>query len=318
VALIAVFGFAMLRANPQPMNGIIIIDKPAGPTSAGIVRHLKARLGMGTRVGHLGTLDPFATGVLPILIGEGTKLAPFLQQGTREYTGLILLGSETDTLDSSGQISRTAPVPSLDNIKLAAIARRFTGTIEQTPPLFSAIKRGGVPLYKLARRGIQVEPPAPRRVDIERLELKRAGDDTIRFTVLCSSGMYVRSLARDIGIAMRTAAHLSELRRIRSGAFLAEHSRQLDEVAAALDRGEAPGLISMRSALGVLPEVAIDPGLEGRLRRGDSRALDRLSPEGGGLFKVISRGELVAVARSTSRLTAAIVRMFGTGEEDTE
>src|SRR5690242_6312733 len=143
------------------MNGIILLDKPAGPTSAEIVRRLKARLGRRTRVGHLGTLDPFATGVLPILVGEATKLAPFLQEGTREYAGLITLGSETDTLDCTGQISRSAPLPNLDTVDLAAIADRFTGTIEQIPPIFSAIKRAGVPLYKLARRGVEVEPPAP-------------------------------------------------------------------------------------------------------------------------------------------------------------
>src|SRR5215472_16825783 len=119
------------------MNGIILLDKPAGPTSAEIVRRLKARLGRRTRVGHLGTLDPFATGVLPILIGEATKLAPFLQEGTREYAGLIQLGSETDTLDSTGRITRSAPVPGLDPVRLAVLANRFTGTIEQTPPVFS-------------------------------------------------------------------------------------------------------------------------------------------------------------------------------------
>jgi len=313
--LIPAHGLAMLAAALNRMNGIIVIDKPAGPTSAEIVRQLRARLGKRTRVGHLGTLDPFATGVLPILIGEGTKLAPFLQEGIREYTGLILLGSETDTLDSTGRISRTAPVPSLDTVQLAAVANQFTGTIEQTPPIFSAIKRGGVPLYKLARRGFQVEPPTPRRVDIERLELKKAGDDTIRFTVRCSSGMYARSLARDIGIVLGTAAHLSELRRIRSGAFSAENSRQLDAVRVALEQGEDPGLISMRSALPALPEVVIDPLLERRLRQGDSRALDRLSPEDARLFKVISRGHLVAIARSTSPVTAAIVRVFRTREE---
>jgi tRNA pseudouridine55 synthase len=298
------------------MDGIIVIDKPAGPTSAEIVRQLKARLGKRTRVGHLGTLDPFATGILPILIGEGTKLAPFLQEGTREYAGLIVLGSETDTLDSTGEVSRIAPVPSFDSVRLAVIATEFTGTIEQKPPIFSAIKRGGVPLYKLARRGVQVEPPEPRRVEIQGLELKKAGDDTIRFAVLCSSGMYVRSLARDIGIALGTAAHVSELRRIRSGAFSTADARPLNEVIRALERGEDPGLISMRAALAALPEVMIEPLLESRLRHGDSRALDHLCPEGAGLFKVISRGKLVAVARSTSHLTAAIVRVFGAGEEE--
>ncbi len=295
------------------MNGIIVIDKPAGPTSAEIVRHIKLRLGKRTRVGHLGTLDPFATGVLPVLVGEGTKLAPFLQAGTREYTGIIRLGSETDTLDGTGQIVQTTPVPSLEAVQLATVAREFTGVIDQTPPIFSAIKRQGVPLYKLARRGIQVEPPAPRRVTIERLELKAAGGDAIGFTIQCSSGVYVRALARDIGWALGTAAHLSELRRVRSGTFSSTDASPLLEIEAALDRGEAPpGLRDMRGALAALPEVLIDPLLEQRIRHGDSRALDHLSPEGADLFKVISRGEMVAVARRTSPLTAAIARVFVT------
>lgn len=294
------------------MNGIILVDKPAGPTSAEIVRQVKARLSRRTRVGHLGTLDPFATGVLPVLIGEATKLAPFLQEGTREYAGLIMLGSETDTLDCTGQISRTAPVPDLDRVELTAIANRFTGTIEQTPPIFSAIKRAGVPLYKLARRGLEVEPPAPRQVKIEQLDLKREGNRALRFKVLCSSGMYLRSLARDIGNSLDTAAHLSELRRIRSGGFLAENCRDLERVLATLDRGEDPGLVSMRSALAALPEVTLDPSLETRLRHGDSRVLDLLSPQTAGLFKVIARGELVAIAHRTSHRTTAIARVFGT------
>jgi tRNA pseudouridine55 synthase len=298
------------------MNGIIVIDKPAGPTSAEIVRQMKTRLGKRMRVGHLGTLDPFATGVLPIMIGEATKLAPFLQESIREYAGLIRLGSETDTLDSTGQIKRVAPVPSLDNEQLAAISDRFTGTIEQTPPIFSAIKRAGVPLYELARRGVAVEPPKPRKVEIEQLELKVAGNNSIRFSVRCLSGTYVRSLARDIGIALGTAAHLSELRRIRTGAFSTADAHPLDKVTAALERGDLPGLISMRAALADWPEVVLDPRLEGRLRHGDSRALDHLTPQDGGFFKVTSRSELVAVARCTSRTTAIIMRVFGTGVEE--
>jgi tRNA pseudouridine55 synthase len=300
------------------MDGVIVIDKPAGPTSAEIVRRLKARLPNRTRVGHLGTLDPFATGVLPILIGQATRLALFLQEGTREYEGLILLGSETDTLDATGEVSRIAPVPSLDTSKLAALTKRFTGTIEQQPPIFSAIKRAGVPLYKLARRGVQVEPPGPRRVEIQRLELTRTGEDAIRFTVLCSSGMYVRSMARDIGIALGTAAHVSELRRVRSGPFSIADARSLDEVIIALEQGADPGSISMRAALPNLPEAVIEPSLERRLRHGDSRALDHLGPEGASLFKVISRGKLLAIARSTSPLTAVIVRVFGIEDAHSE
>jgi tRNA pseudouridine55 synthase len=300
------------------MNGVIVIDKPAGPTSAEVVRQMKARLGKRTRVGHLGTLDPFATGVLPILIGDGTKLALFLEEGIKEYVGSMVLGYETDTLDSTGTVSRTAPVPSLDAADLALIAARFTGAIEQQPPIFSAIKRQGVPLYKLARRGVQVEPPEPRTVDVQRLELAWVGDATLSFTVRCSPGTYVRSLARDIGLAMGTAAHVSELRRVRSGAFSISDAHQLDEVMEMLARGAMPPLISMRAALAALPEVAIEPLLESRLRHGDARALDRLCPHGASFFKVISRGELVAIARKTSCITAAIVRVFGAGGEHCE
>jgi tRNA pseudouridine55 synthase len=300
------------------MDGVIVIDKPAGPTSAEVVRQLKWRLGKRTRVGHLGTLDPFATGVLPILVGEGTKLAPFLQQAVKEYTGLVALGTETDTLDSTGDVSRIAPVPGLDPAQLDAIANRFTGTIVQTPPIFSAIKLRGTPLYKLARRGVQVEPPAPRTIEIERLELKPDGDNGIRFKLLCSSGTYVRSLARDLGLALDTAAHLSELRRIRSGGFSILDARPLDRVIEALERGVEPGLIGMRAALSTLPELMIDPLIEERVRHGDSRGLEHPTVEAGVFFKVISGGRLVAVARGSSCGRAVIARVFGAGEENSE
>src|SRR3984957_16535237 len=117
------------------MNGIILIDKSAGPTSAEVVRQVKHRV-KPARVGHLGTLDPFATGVLPILVGEGTKLAPFLHDGKKHYSGLIALGVETDTLDRTGEVVRTAPLPAIDQTLLEAIAARFSGTIMQTPPIF--------------------------------------------------------------------------------------------------------------------------------------------------------------------------------------
>src|SRR6185437_5083098 len=270
------------------MDGIILIDKPAGPTSADVVRQIKWRV-KPARVGHLGTLDPFATGVLPILVGEATKLAPFLQDGEKHYAGLIALGTETDTLDRTGEVIRTAPVPPLDLARLEAIAAKFTGTITQTPPIFSAIKRGGVPLYKLARRGEEVAPPAPRQVEIARLELIAEGAGAIRFTMVCSPGTYVRSLARDIGIALDSAAHLAELRRVRNGAFAIESARPLDAVLAALESGgDGLCLIGLRDAVPDLPEAAVDEATAKRLRNGDSRALDGLVPACAGWFKVVA------------------------------
>jgi tRNA pseudouridine55 synthase len=296
-----------------PVDGVILIDKPAGPTSADVVRQLKARLGTRTRIGHLGTLDPFATGLLPILLGEATKLAPFLQEGTKDYQGLIALGAETDTLDPTGEIVRVAPLPKLDPASLERIAARFMGTIEQTPPVFSAIKRAGVPLYKLARRDASVEPPSPRTVTVERLQLQLETGAEIRFALTCSPGMYVRSLARDIGNALETAAHLRELRRTRSGSFTLTNARPLQDVLAALDRSDREDLISLRDAVAGLPEVMIDQALERRIRNGDARALDNLCPAGAVLFKVISNGNLVALARGTSRVTATLARVFGNG-----
>ncbi|HEX3408873.1 MAG TPA: tRNA pseudouridine(55) synthase TruB [Candidatus Binataceae bacterium] len=297
------------------MDGIILIDKPAGPTSADVVRQVKWRV-KPARVGHLGTLDPFATGILPILVGEATKLAPFLHDGEKYYDGLIALGAETDTLDRTGEVTRTATVAPFDEARLRALAASFTGTITQTPPIFSAIKRAGVPLYKLARRGGEVAPPPPREVTISRLALTAEGADAIRFSMTCSPGTYVRSLARDLGIALGGAAHLAELRRTRNGQFSIDDAHPLDEVLAALEGGDgAANLIGLRAALPDLPDAPVDPATAARLRNGDSRALDGLIPPHAKFFKVIAGGRLLAVAEATSRMTAVIARVFSAGSD---
>jgi tRNA pseudouridine55 synthase len=292
------------------MDGVLIVDKPAGITSAEVVRQIKTRV-RPARVGHLGTLDPFATGLLPILIGEATKLAPFLQDGEKEYEGVIRLGVETDTLDRTGTEIQTAEVPALTAAMLAAAAARFTGKIVQQPPIFSAIKRDGVPLYRLARRGGEVEPAPPREVDISRLILDAIDVTSIHFIATCSTGTYMRSLARDIGVALGTVAHLAELRRLRNGAFTLEQARPLAEVLDALVAKDPSGMIGMREALVTMPEAEADAIQVRRLRNGDSRALDGLAPEGAKLFKVVSASALVAVAEATSRVTARVVRVFG-------
>lgn len=296
------------------MDAVLIVDKPAGITSAEVVRQIKARV-RPARVGHLGTLDPFATGLLPILIGEATKLAPFLQDGEKEYEGVIRLGVETDTLDRTGAETGRAEVPALTSEMLAEAAARFTGTIVQQPPIFSAIKRGGVPLYKLARRGEEVEPPPPREVEISCLQIDAQLDTkdatSIHFVATCSTGTYMRSLARDIGVALGTVAHLAELRRLRNGSFTLAEARPLAAVLDALAEKNSVGMIGMREALATMPEAEADAIQVRRLRNGDSRALDGLAPGGAKLFKVVSAGALVAVAEATSRVTARVVRVFG-------
>ncbi len=293
------------------MNAIVLVDKPAGISSAEVVRRVKSRV-KPARVGHLGTLDPFATGLLPIMIGEATKLAPFVDGGDKEYAGLIRLGVETDTLDRDGDVVRRADLPDISAEKLAQVSAQFTGPIEQIPPVFSAIKRAGVPLYRLARRGEDVAPPEKRSVEIKRLDLSCAAPDSIRFVATCSPGTYARALARDIGVALGTVAHLEQLRRTRNGAFSIADAMPLADVLASLEAGAPPlRQISLRDALVGLPEVVVDAIAEKRLRNGDSRALDSQVPAGGPLFKVISQsGELIAVARATSRVTAIVERIF--------
>ena len=293
------------------MNAILLVDKPAGISSAEVVRRVKSRV-KPARVGHLGTLDPFATGLLPIMIGEATKLAPFIDGGDKEYAGLIRLGVETDTLDRDGAEVRRADVAEISAEKLAQVSAQFTGVIEQVPPVYSAIKRAGVPLYRLARRGDDVAPPEKRNVEIKRLDLVCEPPEAIRFVATCSPGTYARSLARDIGIALGTVAHLDELRRTRNGAFSIADAMPLDDVLEALDSGALmPCVINPRDALVGLPELVVDITAEKRLRNGDSRALDSQVPPNGPLFKVVSdRGELVAVARATSRVTAIVERIF--------
>jgi tRNA pseudouridine55 synthase len=294
------------------MNAIVLVDKPAGMPSAEVVRRVKA-LVKPARVGHLGTLDPFATGLLPLMIGEATKLAPFLEGGDKRYKGAIALGAETDTLDREGEITRTAPVRSLTEDQLAEVARRFTGSIEQVPPVFSAIKRGGVPLYRRARRGEEVEAPPARTVTISHLELKLTAGDTLEFTMTCGPGTYARSLARDIALALGTVGHLKELRRLASRPFSIDDAVSLDAVLEALRAGEGGNLraIALGEAVGEMPAVSVDAAAVERLRNGDSRALDGVVPAAGGLFRVLDGDRrLVAIARATSRITALIERVF--------
>jgi tRNA pseudouridine55 synthase len=275
-----------------------------------VVRRIKAIV-KPARVGHLGTLDPFATGLLPIMIGEGTRLAPFLEGGAKQYQGVIRLGAETDTLDRDGVVVRSAAIPALDRARLDELAARFTGTIEQVPPIFSALKRDGVRLYDLARRGGEVAPPPPRRVEIRALTLEADGNAALRFAVECSTGTYIRSLARDIGVALGSAAHLAELRRIRNGSFVIEDAHPLEPALASLGSADGASLIAMRSALADLPEVEVDSDLERRIRHGDSTALGAIGiPAGATLFKVLYGGRLLAVASAEPPAGARLIRVF--------
>jgi len=238
-----------------------------------VIRALKPRLGR-IKVGHLGTLDPFASGLLPLCLGEATKVARYLLVEHKAYEGTIRLGTATDTLDRTGTPIDTAPVPAVAQAALDAVAARFTGRQQQVPPMYSALKRDGVPLYELARRGLEVER-APREVTIERLELVLRAADRIDFRVACSKGTYVRVLAADVGRALETRAHLERLRRTRVGAFRVEDATAVDALLALAPAAALP-VLAVREALAGYPAVAAPPDALERLRRGQQAPLARL------------------------------------------
>ena len=219
------------------MNGVLVLDKPPRMSSAAAVDHVKRRLG-AKRAGHGGTLDPIATGVLPICLGEATKLAAYLLADDKEYEADAILGVETDTLDRTGTVVATRPADAITRAQIEAVLAAHTGEQDQVPPMFSAIKQGGVRLYHRARAGEEVER-APRLVRIDRLELlafspAAAGDETsharMKLAIACSKGTYVRSLVADIGTALGCGAHMTELRRTRSGVFTLAMAHDLDRL----------------------------------------------------------------------------------------
>lgn len=211
------------------MEALFVIDKAAGPSSFDVVREVK-KLFPGQKVGHTGSLDPFATGVLIILVGKATKLSQVLLNADKVYHATVKLGEATDTMDRTGEVTSSAPVPSLTEEQVAAVLKSYEGTWNQTPPMFSAKKIRGVRLYELARQKIHVRR-TPIPVELYRMELKRLASPVLEFEVHCSKGTYVRSLAEDIGRRLGTVAHLAELRRTAAGAFRIEESVTVEELA---------------------------------------------------------------------------------------
>src|SRR5262245_50806523 len=252
------------------MTGTPLGAKPGGTTAAGVIRVLAPHLGR-PKVGHVGTLDPFASGLLPLCLGDATKVARYLLLEHKAYVGTIRLGTATDTLDRTGQTVETAAVPSLEQGAVDAVAARFSGPQDQVPPMYSALKRDGVPLYKLARRGIDVVREA-RRIEISRLVLARRDAERIDFEVECSKGTYVRVLAADVGRALGTVAHLERLRRTQVGAFRVEDAHALDALLV-LPPGAPPPLVPVRDALAGYATFPLPSAALSRLRRGQQDPL---------------------------------------------
>ena len=214
--------------HARPVSGILLLDKPSGISSNRALQQAKRLFG-AAKAGHTGSLDPLATGLLPICFGEATKISGYLLGARKAYAAECLLGATTDTCDSEGVVLQERPVPALDEAAIATALDALTGRIVQVPPVYSALKQGGVPLYKRARRGEQVEAP-PREVEVFRFELAGRTGDTLRLFVECGSGTYVRSLVRDLGEALGCGAHLTALRRLWVDPFRDPRMFTRDEV----------------------------------------------------------------------------------------
>lgn len=217
----------MQQSSATP-DGVLLVDKAAGMTSHDVVALVRRRLQI-QKVGHCGTLDPLATGLLLLTLGRGTKIQDLLMAEDKEYSGTMMLGAKTSTQDKDGEVIERREVPPLDEKTIRAAFEKFRGDFYQTPPMVSAIKQAGVPLYKLARQGKTVERE-PRLVHIYRYSIDRVTLPEINFTVVCSKGFYVRTYAHDIGAELGCGAHLYSLRRVKSGRFDVASAITVDEI----------------------------------------------------------------------------------------
>lgn len=281
-------------------DGILLVDKEAGVTSFDVVRKVRRVSGL-KKVGHAGTLDPFSTGLLILLLGQGTKLSPFLMAGKKRYRAEILLGIETDTYDPEGRVVQQGPVPELKASFIQEALERFTGEIEQVPPAYSAVRVQGTRAYKLARKGTDVQL-ARRKVIVHAIELLSVDLPRVIVDVVCSPGTYIRSLAHDLGRVLETGAHLSGLRRTASGSHRVEDA--VDSCLLDDDRGRLlvmEHLVPMAEALPDMQIVQIGETLAARIQNGYHPAREEIQSQGQGpgvacgRVQLLCDGELIAV-----------------------
>ncbi|MGI8775518.1 MAG: tRNA pseudouridine(55) synthase TruB [Actinomycetota bacterium] len=269
------------------MDGVLVIDKPSGVTSHDVVDAIRKKLGM-KRVGHGGTLDPDATGVLLLGVGKATRFLSYAQAAPKRYTAVVSFGSATSTLDASGEVLASAPVDFSES-DLNAALERFRGDIEQVPPMVSAIKIGGERLHAKARRGEEIDRP-PRAVTIYELQLvsfTAGGETEATLDVRCSGGTYIRSLAHDLGQALGSGAHLKTLRRTEAGGFSISDALSIDEA-------DASALRPLHEAVRLLPRVEVGPEDARLVANGRPLRLD-VDIEEGASAAVVAGGELLAV-----------------------
>jgi tRNA pseudouridine55 synthase len=294
-------------------SGLLLIDKPEGPSSAHVVHRAKVFLG-AKKVGHLGTLDPFASGLLLLGINEGTKISDIFLRAPKSYRGVITLGVDTDSQDSTGLVVKTRPVPPLTDGELRALEQQFSGELQQIPPMFSALKKDGMRLYKLARQGKEV-PRQPRSINIDSIRLEKINSAEIAIDVTCSRGTYVRTLAADLGQALGCGAHLKSLRRLACGHLTIEQAVSLEELERFGPRGEGV-LLSLNRALAPLRGIVWEHRWIARLRLGQQDVLGEIGKpvEREELMRIVdARGDLVALIRWNEEIPGGgwrLVRIF--------
>jgi len=295
-------------------DGIIIVDKESGPSSFRVVETIKNLVG-AKKAGHAGTLDPFATGVLAVLLNQGTKLSPFLMSQDKVYKACLRLGIETDTQDLTGKIIKKKDVGRLTRETIRQEALQFLGSIKQVPPPYSAVHHEGKRAYELARDGIRVELQE-REVRVDYINILSVDLPTVWIEVGCSSGTYIRSLATDLGRSLDTGAHLTSLRRIKSGPFLVDNALRVTQIARHLSNNRADEVIvQLKDSLKGMKEAEIHDTLARKIRngyrphRGDLPLEDVPSFDPDGYLKAVRGRELVAVLKEASD-GYDIVRVF--------
>jgi tRNA pseudouridine55 synthase len=265
------------------MNGVFVIDKPAGMTSHDVVQAIRKRF--STKAGHLGTLDPMATGVLPVCVGKATRMGQFLSSSPKVYQGEMRFGFATDTYDREGSPITEPQMVTSSPANIEEVLRSFTGSLDQVPPPFSAKKIGGVASHKLARRGKPIDM-APARIEVHVFELVDWKPPLMAFRLVCSPGTYVRSLAHDLGGRLGCGGHLESLRRMQSGEFRIESAVPIEKL-------QKSDLIPLESMLDAWPRIEVSGGDEVKVRHGNQIPVE----SGGGLARIFNkRGEFIAVA----------------------
>ncbi|MBN1612898.1 MAG: tRNA pseudouridine(55) synthase TruB [Deltaproteobacteria bacterium] len=294
------------------MNGVLVVDKPAGRTSFAVVSEVKKRTG-ARKAGHTGTLDPLATGVLPVCLNEATKLASFLALDSKDYRATMLLGVRTDTEDIDGSVLSRVD-PDVSDADIHGTLGRFLGRYEQKPPRYSALKHQGRPLYKWARKGIVIDPP-PRTVEIQNLEVESVSLPYVTFHISCSKGTYIRSLCAEAGDRLGCGACLAALRRMRSGAFTEASALAIGADGGWPERDEIlRHIIPMADALPGVPAISVDANLAVKLRDGYQPVAAVLR---GYPIPFLAAGDMVSFVDGGRRLVAAARMLYSTERMET-